>query len=375
MRITHLSCAAALLALGTTGLTGCTVEPPPALTIAMTATSNEPAPSTASLIELLTDHAGKALDPAAGTVTLVTPETTTTVDLTPMRGDEVEAGNARADKISDNLDSLDRTLSTIGSHSTDLDPIKAIDLGLESTGPNGHLIVLTSGFSTADPIDLNAAGDWIGAPEALVDQVDQMNLPDANGKHIAFAGLGYPAPGSAQATAGPAARIALHTVMLGLCTRMNAASCEIIPGPVSTRPSNSTTPVPTVELDQLTTHCVGQIDIDTAIAFAPESAELQRGIDTELEPIAASLAACPGGTVVDAVGHSAAVPHPSWGGGPDLEQRRAQAILDRIRVLGAPATSIGTASAGGQLIDNMPGGQYREDLAAHNRTVTLTITR
>ncbi|QHG85233.1 hypothetical protein D1O33_24435 (plasmid) [Rhodococcus rhodochrous] len=375
MNTIQTTCVASLLALGTAStLTSCSIESPPALTIAMTATSNEPAPSTAALTEMLIEHAERALDPGDAEVTVVTPDSMFMFDLTPMRGDEVEAGNGRDRKIAANITAFDEQLSTIRSAASQLDLISVIDTGLENTDPGGRVMVLTSGFSTSDPTDLNAAGDWTGAPEKFVERIDQKNLPDATGKHLTFLGLGYPDPGSAQATAGPAARSALHTITLGLCTRMNAASCEVLPGPVSTLPSNSTTPAPVVELDRLTTRCVGQVDIDTSIAFGPESAVLLPDADAQLMPVVQSLMECPASTVVDAVGHSAAVPHPSWGGGPELEQRRAQAILDRLVVLGAPQSVIGSASAGGQLIDNMPGGHFREELAARNRTVMLDIT-
>ncbi len=144
-------------------------------------------------------------------------------------------------------------------------------------------------------------------------------------------------------------------------------------GRVRTQPHPSSS-VPIVPLDQVTPHCVGQVDIDTTIAFAPESPVLQPVIDAQLTPIAEALAKCPTGTTIHAVGHSAAVPDPSWGGGSDLEEQRAQAVLTRLLELGAPAHTLGAATAGGQIVDNMPGGQYREDLAIRNRIVTLTIT-
>lgn len=49
----------------------------------------------------------------------------------------------------------------------------------------------------------------------------------------------------------------------------------------------------------------------------------------------------------------------------------ARAILDRLRALGTP--TIGEATAGGQIVDNMPQGIYREHLAVKNR-VTVSVT-
>ncbi|KJF19398.1 hypothetical protein [Rhodococcus sp. AD45] len=357
-------------------LTGCgTVESPPPLTIAVTATSNEPAPSTAVITDLLVEHAKTSLLPDDGMVTIVTPDAITQVDLTPMRSnDKVEAGMSKVtEKIDDNLTTLEQTLVSVGSTRSGLDVIGVLDRALEATGAGGRVIVETSGFSTVAPLDLNAAGGWIANPNGFVEVTNPTDLPDATGKTITFLGLGYSNPASGQQTAGPAARNALTTIMTGLCRKMNAASCNTLPGPVSTNKPSSTTPVPIVELNQITTHCVGQVDIDTSIAFTPESAVLLPVVDDELASIADALANCPVGTTVNAVGHSAAVPHPSWGGGPGLEQQRAQAVLTRLHDLGAPTSALGAATAGGQIIDNMPGGNYREDLAIRNRTVTLTI--
>ncbi|MCJ0901768.1 hypothetical protein MTX38_32340 [Rhodococcus sp. ARC_M13] len=375
MTITRTTCAAALLALtAATTLSACSSESPSALTIAMTATNNEPAPSTETIMDLLTEHAAGALDPEDGIVTLVTPDTTTTVDLTPMRGEAVEATDGKAEKkIAANIENLQQTASSVSSSHPGLDVLGVLDRALEATTSGGRVVLMSSGFATVDPIDLNAAGHWITAPEQFVDAIDDRNLPDAAGKNITFVGLGYPAPGSAQTVAGPAVRTALQTIMTSLCWRMDATACDVLPGPVSDLPPVSTTPVPVVELNQLSTQCAGQIDIDTSIAFAPESDVLLGGVDGVLAPIAQALNNCPGTTVVDAVGHSAAVPHESWGGGPDLETRRAQAVLTRLRDLGAPIAAIGTARPGGQIIDNMPGGNFREDLAVRNRVVTLTI--
>lgn len=369
--------AGAGLVIALTGLlTGCGPDSPPPLTLAATATHNEPAPSTAAIRELLTDHATQALFPEDGMVTVVTPDTITPVDLTPMRGDEVEASETKiTEKIGEHLETLEQVLSSSAATGDGLDVIGLLDRALEATGPGGRVIVETSGFSTVAPLDLNAAGDWIADPDRFVALADPADLPDATGKHIVFLGLGYPNPASGQQTAGPAARSALVTIMTGLCAKMNAASCDTLPGPVGSNEPAATNTVPVVELNKLTTHCVGQINIDTSIAFAPESAVLRPTIDTQLKPIADALTTCPTGTTIHAIGHSAAVPDPSLGGGPGLEQQRAQAVLTHLHDLGAPLATLGTATAGGQIIDNMPNGHYREDLAIHNRTVTLTITR
>jgi outer membrane protein OmpA-like peptidoglycan-associated protein len=354
-------------------LSGCQSLPrAQALTIALTATSTDPAPALDSLTSVVSEHAAAALLPGDGKVTVITPDQAEVVDLTPMRGKDVESVPSKASKlITTNLDTLRTVLGKAAARKDGLDVIGSLDRALEQTPDGGHVILESSGYSTVAPVDLNKAGDWIGNPDAFVQAVNPDDLPNATGKHITFAGIGYANPASAQEQAGPAARTALTKIMIGLCTRMHAASCDTINGPTGQDPATSTNKVPLVTLNQITTHCAGQASIDTSIAFQPYSAVLLTAADQVLAPIAESLTRCPTGSVINATGHSALVP----GTVPDpgLEHDRAQAVLNRLAALGAPAGAIGTAAAGGQLVDNIPGGVYSEALAARNRVVTLNI--
>lgn len=354
-------------------LSGCQSLPrAQALTIALTATSTDPAPDLDPLISMVGEHAAASLLPGDGKVTVVTPENSEVVDLTPMRGKDVESVPTKANELIDsNLDTLRTVLGKAATVKDGLDVIATLDRALEQTPDGGHVIFESSGYSTVAPVDLNKAGDWIGNPDAFVQAVKQDDLPNAAGKHITFAGLGYPNPASAQEQAGPAARTALTKIMLGLCTRMHAASCDTITGPIGQDPAISTNNVPLVNLNQITTHCVGQASIDASIAFQPYSDVLLTAADTVLTPIAESLTRCPNGTVIDAIGHSALLlDQPADTG---LEHDRAQAVLNRLLTLGAPTTSIGTATAGGQIVNNLPGGVFSEALAKKNRVVTLNI--
>jgi outer membrane protein OmpA-like peptidoglycan-associated protein len=236
------------------------------------------------------------------------------------------------------------------------------------------VILESSGFSTMDPIDLNKAGDWMVKPDAFVAAVNPNDLPHADGKHITFFGLGYPNPASGQEQAGPAARTALTRIMLGLCTKMHAASCDTIPGAAGQAPALSKNKAAPVVLDQIATRCVGQTSIDASVAFGGNSAVILAAADKALAPIAQTLARCPAGSKIDAIGHSALLLGEAPGQFTWLEMARAQAVLSRLIALGAPAATIGTASAGGQILDNIPAGVYDETLAAKNRTVTLTIS-
>lgn len=356
------------------GLTGCSLPARPGLTLAYTASINEPAPSTGPITELITEHADSARYPEDGMVTIVAPGTRTTIDLTPMRGSEVEAnpGVRRDAMIADKSAELADTVGDLAASMPGLDPVGVLDQALQSTDPGGTVVITTSGFATVAPLDLTSAGAWMSAPTALADAVGEGDLPDATDKNITFAGLGYPAVTSSQQAAGPATRDALTTLYTRLCERMNAASCTIVDGPVGTFEPTTTVASPTVTLDRIATHCVGQIDIDSKLAFSPDSADLLPAVGPQLNQVVDSLRACPATAVITAIGYSATVPGQDEPG-TDLELARAAAVLTRLRDLGVPSHILGAATAGGQIVDNFPGGAYREDLASRNRVVTLTV--
>lgn len=366
----------AILAItAATALSGCqSLYRPPALTIALTATSADPAAELEPLIPVVVEHAAAALLPGDGKVTVVTPEEAEVVDLTPMRGQDVESVQTKAEKlITSNIHALESVLRKAAATTEGLDTVGTLDRALEQTPVGGRVFFFSSGYSTVAPLELNKAGDWIGNPDGFVNGVNRADLPNADGKHITFAGLGYPNPASDQEQAGPAARTALTTIMLGLCARMGAASCDTLSGPIGQDPAVATNNVPRVILNQIATHCVGQTSIDTSIAFAPNSAELLPAADSILAPIAGALTNCPDGSIINATGHSALVPGTM--ADAELEKDRATAVLNRLVVLGAPAKAIGVANAGGQLVDNLPSGSFNETLAAKNRAVILSIAK
>ncbi|TNM37679.1 OmpA family protein [Nocardioides albidus] len=354
------------------------------MTIAFTATAADPAPSGA--INLLHDdllrHATEALFPGDGKVGLVVQGTiglAGTTDLTPMRGDEVEADpDKAAEKIDGRVADMTTSLANLHAGTAGLDVLGVLDTALETTPTGGTVIVVTSGLSTTAPVDLRAAGDWMLYPERFAKAIDPANIPHATGRSIVFAGLGYPAPNSKQPVPGTAARTALTHLWMTICRRTGASSCSATDGPASTMDSTSTLDVPVVNLNQVTTTCIGTVTVDGDVAFESESAVLTPGAGKILAPIARSLRRCPADRVVDAIGHAAEVP--GGGDGIALSQARAQAVLRRLLELGAPRRVIGTATGFGntshQIVDNTPGeaGTYVEKLARLNRVVELVIT-
>lgn len=355
--------------------TGCSaLEPPEQITIAATATSAEPTPTVAGMKALLTEYADGSLDPGDGQVTVVTADTLEAVDLTPMRGDDVEnALNKRTAQIEERLEGLEAVVSVLAATSDGLDVIGTLDRALESTAPGGTVVLLTSGLSTVAPLDLTQAGDWIGNPEAIIEGTDTADLPDAKEKGIVFVGVGQSYPGNGQTPAGPAARAALETILLGICEKAGAASCTIMDGIIGTGAPSSTNTVPVIDFDQVDTACAGEISLDADIIFDGDSSILKDEATPLLKPVADSLTQCTT-TVVQATGYTADIDCDFNGAvGAELAIGRATAVLERLRELGTPADAIGAAENGGHLINNCPGGVYDPTLAQSNRSVMLSI--
>ncbi|TWE07389.1 OmpA family protein [Rudaeicoccus suwonensis] len=362
------------------GLTACSApKSPPALTIAVTGTSSEPAPALSpALIKTVTTHALNALNPGDGVVTVVVQgRQPVKVDLTPMRGDQVETNATTATRdISAKLPALLRAMDA-GAATPGLDTLGVLDQAIQVTPTGGTIDLITSGISTINPTDLDKAGAWETNPTTFINRIDPAGIPNGTGHTISINGLGYANPGGKQPSADTATRTALDTLWSGICHKTGAA-CTITDGPVGTTATTATNIVPVVTFPDLSTPCVATtIAINTDTAFAPGSAQLTAAADTQLAPIAAMLKTCPTGMRINATGHTATVP--GEGNGITLSQARATAVLNRLTQLGAPASTIGAATGDGNITDqpvnNMPAGHYDENLAKRNRVVDLTLAQ
>ncbi|MFE5410192.1 hypothetical protein [Microbacterium sp. NPDC056569] len=356
-------------------LTGCSsVTRPPALTIAATATSAEFAPQIDAVRDQVIEHAQDALLPGDGIVNVVGPDSIEEIDLTPMRGDDVEYDAVKAaKKLEENLEVLTGAVGDLAATAEGLDSIGLLDRALSLTPANGTVVLITSGLSTVAPLDLTQAGDWISNPGALVDATDLASLPTATGRHLLFVGLGQAYSDSGQPSAGPAARAALTSIYLGICARMDALSCRALPSVAGSSAPLAVNDVPLLEFDPVATACVRTLTVDASFAFGGDSAVLEPAADAILGPIADALAECATTGAIDATGYSADVDcdhDPTDAAG--LEFNRAHAVLIRLEQLGAPRGSIGDAAAGGHLIDDCPAGHFVEDLGRSNRVVVLT---
>lgn len=376
--ITRSLAAAGLVA--TAALSGC-AQPTPAaapITIAATATAHESAPTlNDAALGTVKEYAEQAQEPGDASVTILAQgQQPTSVDLTPMRGTKVEAISTKKEKkITERLGALGGALGQLRAGTPGLDALGVYDQALQNTPAGGTVIMITSGISTTDPVALPKAGDWINDPAAFAKLIAKQDIPDASGRHIIWVGLGYGDPQGKQPTAGPAARKAIRTIWTSICQRSGAASCTIADGPSGTAAPTAEESVPVVSFDQIATHCIGQTTLSSDVAFAPDKATLLPEADTVLRPLAQGLKDCPAGRVINAAGHTAEVP--GGGNGMTLSTQRATAVLTRLRQLGAPSHTIGTATGYGDTrprVDNTPAGVYEESLAVRNRVVELTIT-
>ncbi|MFC7624337.1 OmpA family protein [Microlunatus sp. GCM10028923] len=347
-------------------------KPAPLVTVALTATSAEPLPSVAVLHDQLVAYALAARHPGEATVRVVTAKSTITIDLTPMRGTAIERIPDRAaTKIEENLTELETTVAGITATEPGLDTIAVLDRAISETPRGGQLYLLSSGYSSVPPADLRKAGGWIANPKGFIQRTRTADLPHADGRHLTYVGLGYAA--GRQPSAGPAARTALTTIYLGLCKKAGAASCKSIDRPVSEETPKATAPVPLISLTEIPTACVAsRITIDATVAFRFDSWHFTKSATKILRPIAELLQQCPAGKKVTITGYSARTPT-STGPATDLELKRARAVRNRLHDLGVPDRVLGPAKAGGQLVNNMPHGQYSAQMARANRVVVLTI--
>lgn len=378
--ITHRrATAAATLTAGLLGilvLAGCEQPQGPApITLAFTATSNEPAPGVNEATHnQLVDYAKDALFPEDAKVNVIVQgQDPQSIDLTPLRGDEVENDPSKATgQIEQHLLDLEDNLATQSAGTDGLDTLGVYAKAVDVTPTGGTIVMTGSGISTVDPLDLTKAGNWTSKPSTLVSKIDPQQVPDATGRHVVFTGLGY--PGGRQGAPTTEAHSALGVLWTEICQASHAASCTIEPGPASSVSTSATNTVPVVNFTPARTPCVGTITVNADVAFAPDSSVLTRAADTVLGPIARDLIHCPPGRVLNAYGHTAEVP--GSGDGIARSRERAQAVLDRLRQLGAPTDTLGGAigygSASHQIVDNTPDGIYSEPLAVRNRVVELT---
>ncbi|OXR47100.1 Outer membrane protein class 4 [Nocardia cerradoensis] len=301
--------------------------------------------------------------------------TLTTKDLTPLRPDgQVQHSPADADRqITASVHELANTVADVRADQPGLDLLGLLDRASQVLG---DIEVISSGITTAAPVDLRVIG-WNAEPDSVVDSIGrQGRLPNLSGRHVTFHGLGI--AGGSQPGLPPFARTLVERLWTGICQRAGAASCTVAhDGPSALAPV-ATMPVPLVPVPDAITEggCPVWASLsDQTLHFSPESAVLPANADDALRPIVQSAAACSVQSI-DITGHIA-----DTGSGRDdrdLSGQRAHAVADRLVALGLPAQQIGTVIGKGAsepVVPDIVGGVLDELRAEGNRRVELTFHR
>lgn len=370
----------ALLLAITMLLAGCQNTPAPPVTVVVTASAAEPAPSSAPIVAMLKARALHAQAPTAGAVDIVVagrPDIVT-IDLTPMRKQEVEVVPERADKLVDaHADELAAALAGMGAGSDELNLLDAYDRGLRHTPDGGTVVVLSSAIQTVDPLDLRSLG-WSFDPQAVVADLQRRHaIPDAHGRHVQMFGIGIAL--NTQPPLPQPQRELLQQLWRQICIAGGAATCEVtdtdvpLSIPTSTRPV-SVVPVPPLSTTESACRTTA-LSIPDAVLFDADSAVLRPGADAVLARIAAQLTGCPHGSRITITGHAADV-NPGQVDGQDISDRRAEVCRDRLVAFGVPAEVFaavhGVADTQPRVADIVD-GVFTESLAAPNRRVDIAV--
>lgn len=360
-------------------LTSCGDQVHP-VTIVVTASAAEPAPSIEPIAKTLTARALASSAAGGGAVDVVVAgrADVETVDLTPMRKMDVEAVPERAQHlVATQLDALAATLASLTPGAGELDLLTVYDRGLRHTGDGGTVIVLSSGIQTQSPLDLNALG-WNFDPQAVVADLKAKNLiPDAAGKHVQMYGIGV-ALGTQPPLARPQRQL-LQQLWRDICLAGGAASCEVVDTDTSMTMPVSTLPVSVVAVPAMNTAqsaCTpSSLSIPDAVLFAADSPVLLPGADDVLARLATQLSTCPTGARIRIIGHTADV-IPAHVDGQDLSEERAHVCRDRLVAHGVPASLFtevrGVADTQPRVADIID-GVFDENLAALNRRVDVYV--
>ncbi|MFD3431258.1 OmpA family protein [Nocardia fluminea] len=299
-------------------------------------------------------------------------------DLTPLRNKEVENGSASDRKIRENLDALKADLANLQASAPGLDVIGPLDMAGQY--PSSRIMVLSSGLSTAAPVDMARLG-WNFDRAAVADSVHRQGLLELSGKDVTFYGLGVTG-GSVQPRLPSYARNLLEELWIAVCQMAGAAGCTIGKGAPSTAAPKAVLPVPTVPVPVAYTDaggCPVWQRLDDAILFEANSAVLALHADEVLRPVVLSAERCAvGAGSVAVIGHIAAtLGDPS--DGSNLSGRRARAVADRLLHLGLSPKLLGAVEGRGsseQVLPNLSSdGQFIEAAAQHNRRVEIFLNR
>ncbi|MBF6228930.1 OmpA family protein [Nocardia abscessus] len=379
--ITGLIASAATLA-AVSGLTACasniTSEPAPVVLVAP-ATSAEPLPTLPKSLEAeLVSYAEQAKHPGDAVVRIVSSVDGPVIerDLTPLRGKDVEHGNAKDRKIRENIEALTGDLANVQATAPGLELVRLMDRG--SQYPRARMFVLSSGADTEPPVDLDVRGLSFN-PAEIAESIHRQGLLNLTRHHVTFAGLGMTG-GSVQPRLPAYGRRLLEDLWMQICEKADADRCDIAESEPASAPPRATLPVPILPVPTAYTEpgtgCVRYQQLSEAeLHFAPDSPALPASADEVLRPLVESARRCRV-RQVDVIGHIACTTLDGRDSS-NLSGRRADAVASQLVTLGLPPSLLGQVVGRGAdepVIPNLtPDGQFIESAAVLNRRVEVTL--
>ena len=387
---------AALIALAGCSAAGSSApRPEPAIVVA--ATANMPRPALgAALTATLKHYAATAEDVGAAKVELILGAGgVQSVDLTPMRGRQLEQSDAQtvADR---NVAALATVISSAANPEPGNDVLTPLATAARNATPTAPIYVISSMLGTVDPFDLRVIGWGVDPAELAADLAHRQLLPDLSGHRVTFIGVGD-TTGRQPALPQPI-RTKLGAIVSALCSAAHATSCTITPGDLPDQPpatNASTPPVPVPSFGSLQGHSPAPrqpgrptprppacpttvvLSADT-VPFPPDSARLTPLARHTIAGIAAQLRQGCSGHHLTARGHVAAVPGGSEQVAVALSLARARAVADELVHDRIPPATINSVTGAGdrqpRVTDIRPDGTLDPVAAAKNRRVELSLT-
>lgn len=333
-----------------------------ALVLAHHAHEPAPRPSPGALERLRAAAADTDTDDATAFVVADGVPTVEEVDLEPRRPNgDIERGPRIDVLLDERLAALVAAVDRAAAAGTGTDLLAALDRAA-ATGAV-HLVVLSGGLSTTDPLDLRVTG-WDTDPSALArDLADRRALPDLAGREVVFAGLGRTA--GAQPPIGLPQQAVLRDYWLAVCAAAGADSCTVDDGARDAPPPLSRLVPPVVPVPVVSTTpgpgATEVVEVPAPLLFQPDRCDLRSDADpaAALAPLVERLRS--GRWSVRISGRTAPV---GRGDGTVLSACRAGRAADLLLGLGVPPSAVVEVRGDGATLD-----PPTADLAALRRVV------
>ena len=355
--------------------------------VAVSLSANQPRPALTSAVEKrMASWAASAADVGAAKIELVSADGVQTVDLTPMRGAQLE--QSHPDQVAQgNVTRFEQKLATMATSKSGNDPLASLSIAARNAPPGADIYLIGSGVSTVNPLDLRVTGWGVNPTELAADLSRRGLLPNLSSHNVTFIGLGDTrAP---QENLSNAARTKIYAVWTSICAKALAASCTIIAGDLPDVPSATSTATPVVPIPAdpslsfvapTAEKPVQQMTFneDTVVRFQPDSATLTNpaAVGHALTSAAAWLKSDPTHKVQITGTTSSEPPSAAWLDNKALARARADAVrVVLVERLGVSAGQIKTSGAG--YTATPPDGgpnNLNPERAALNRAVNLVFT-